>query len=133
MKKIFQRVCLGILTFLVVAAMAHAQSAIAPGTVLEGFVLDKNNKKHPMVVRIASMDKTTGSLAGDVSWPSLNSVHRIEGMLFGNTVAFKEVSYIKRGSAHLNCEYAFIIDGGFLDGRWLEPGRDRGIVQLTIK
>jgi len=113
--------------------MAHAQNSISPGTILEGFVLDKKNKNFPMIVKIESIDSATGNFSGEVSWPSLNSIHRIEGRISGNTITFKEVSHIKKGSAHLNCEYALVIDGGSVDGRWVEPGHDRGPVQLKIK
>ena len=133
MKRMCQYLSLVFVILFLVAALAYAQSAISPGTVLEGFAADKKNKNFPMVVNIASIDEGTGNFSGDVSWPSLNAVHRIEGRLTANTITFKEVSYIKRGSAHLNCEYALVIEGGVLDGRWVEPGVDRGIVQLKVK
>ena len=133
MKRFYQNAALVIASLFLVMPFAHAQNTISPGTVLKGFVLDKNKKKFPMVVKITSMDNADGNFTGDVSWPSLNSVHRIEGRLTANTITFKEVSYIKKGGAHLNCEYALIIDGGSLDGRWVEPGHDTGGVQLKIK
>lgn len=115
------------------AASAYAADTITAGTVLEGFVLDKKERKYPMVVTIAAVDNATGKLEGNVSWTSLNSVHRIEGRVEGNRLTFKEVSYIKRGSAHLNCEYALVLDGGSLEGSWAEPGVDRGAVRLKIR
>ncbi len=133
MERICQYLSLVFVSLFLVAAMAYAQNAISPGTVLEGFALDKKNKNFPMVVNIVSIDEGTGYFSGDVSWPSLNAVHRIEGMLTANTITFKEVSYIKRGGAHLNCVYALVIEGNALDGRWVEPGVDSGIVQLKIK
>jgi hypothetical protein len=113
--------------------MAYAQNTFSPGTVLEGSVQDKKNKNFPTIIKIETIDNTTGNFSGDITWPSLNAVHRIEGRLAGNTITFKEVSHIKKGGAHLNCEYALIIDGISVDGRWVEPGRDRGTVQLKIK
>ncbi len=133
MRRFCQCVSLVFTSMFLVVVLAYAQSTISTGTVLEGFILDKSNKKFPMVVKIVSIDNANGRFAGEVSWPSLNSIHRIEGRLIGNTFTFKEVSYIKKGGAHLNCEYAMIIEGGSLDGRWVEPGRDRGSVKLKVK
>jgi len=133
MKRFLQHAAFVLVILFLVAPVAYAQSTISTGTSLEGFAWDKSNKKFPMVVTIVSIDNAAGNFAGEVSWPSLNSVHRIEGRLAGNTITFKEVSHIKKGGAHLNCEYAMVIDGRSLDGRWVEPGRDRGIVQLKIK
>lgn len=133
MKRFCQQASLLLVNLFLLVVLAHAQNTISPGTVLEGFVSDKSNKTFPMVVKIVSIDNATGNFTGDVSWPSLNSIHRIEGRLTANTITFKEVSQIKKGAAHLNCVYAMIIEGTSLDGRWVEPGRDRGIVQLKIK
>ena len=133
MKRLCQYVSLVILSLFVVVTMAYAQNTFSPGTVLEGSVQDKKNKNFPTIIKIETIDNTTGNFSGDITWPSLNAVHRIEGRLAGNTITFKEVSHIKKGGAHLNCEYALIIDGISVDGRWVEPGRDRGTVQLKIK
>jgi hypothetical protein len=114
-------------------SLAQAQTVISSGTLLEGFVQDQKSKNFPTLVTIGTVDSVTGNFSGEISWPSLNSVHRIEGRVTGNTLVFKEVSHIKRGGAHLNCEYALVLDGSSLDGRWVEPGRDRGIVKLNIK
>jgi hypothetical protein len=119
--------------FFFFAAPVQAQTTLLAGTALEGFALDQKNTNFPMMVKITEMDRATGNFAGEVSWPSLNSIHRIEGRIQGHTVTFREVSHIKKGRAHLNCEYALVIDGRSLDGRWVEPGRDRGSVQLKIK
>ncbi len=133
MRRFCQRASIVLVSLFLAVTLAHAQNTLFTGTVLEGFVLDKSNKKFPMVVKIESIDNATGKFIGDVSWSSLNSVHRIEGILTANTITFKEVSHIKKGGAHLNCEYAMIIEGNTLDGRWVEPGHNRGIVQLKVK
>jgi hypothetical protein len=133
MNRFYQHLSIVFLIIFILVTRVHAQNPLLPGTVLEGFAIDKSNKNYPMVVNIVSMDYGTGSFTGEVSWPSLNSVHRIEGRLASNTITFKEVSQVKKGGARLNCEYAMVIDGKSLDGRWVDPGRDRGIVQLKIK
>lgn len=133
MKRFYQHATLLLVSLLILVVPSHAQNAISAGTVLEGLAFNKSDKKFPMVVRIGSVDNVNGNFTGDVSWPSLNSVHRIEGNLTPHTITFREVAQIKKGSAHLNCIYALVIEGDSLDGRWVEPGKDRGIVQLKIK
>jgi hypothetical protein len=131
MKNYFQSIAV-VASLVFFITTAYAQNAIFPGTILEGSVLDKKNKQFSTSIRIEAIDTNTGNFSGDISWPSLNSIHRIEGRLAGNTITFKEVSHIKKGGAHLNCEYALVIDGSSVDGRWVEPNRDRGTVQLRI-
>ena len=133
MKRFLKGLPLVIVSLFFIVTLAHAQSILTPGTVLEGFALDKKNTNFPMIVKIVGVDEGSGNFTGEVSWPSLNSVHRIEGRINGHTITFNEVSHIKKGSAHLHCEYALIIDGRSVDGRWVEPGRDRGTVQLKIQ
>ncbi len=93
MKRLCQYVSLVILSLFVVVTMGYAQNAFSPGTVLEGSVQDKNNKNFQTIIKIETIDNTTGNFSGDITWPSLNSVHRIEGRLSGNTITFKEVSH----------------------------------------
>ena len=131
MKNYFQSIAV-VASLVFFITTAYAQNAIFPGTILEGSVLDNKNKQFSTSIRIEAIDTNTGNFSGDISWPTLNSIHRIEGRLAGNTITFKEVSHIKKGGAHLNCEYALVIDGSSVDGRWVEPNRDRGTVQLRI-
>ena len=132
MKRLCKKVSFAVVTLIVFATLSYAQSKISAGTILEGFVLDSKETNFPMEVKIVSIDKT-GNFKGEVTWSSLESVHKLEGKLSGNTITFKEVSAIKKGSAHLNCEYALVIDGDSLDGRWVEPGFDSGVIKLKIK
>ncbi len=133
MKKFLLYLSVVVVNLFFVASMAYAQSILSPGVTLEGFALDKKNTNFPSIVKIESVEETTGNFTGEITWPSLNSVHRIEGRIHEHTVTFKEVSHIKKGGAHLNCEYALVIDGKSMEGRWVEPGRDRGAIQLKIK
>lgn len=110
-----------------------AASAITNGAVFKGEVTDRKGSRFPSTVRITSLNNASGDFVGEVAWPSLNSVHRIEGSIKGSTVVFKETGYIKRGGAHLNCEYAFVFDGQTLKGRWIEPGVDFGAAEYRLQ
>lgn len=133
MKKLFPCLSVAVVNLFFIVTLAYAQSILSPGVTLEGFALDKKNKNFPVTVKIESIEETTGNFSGEITWPSLNSIHRIEGRIHEHTVTFKEVSHIKKGGAHLYCEYAMVIDGKSMEGRWVEPERDRGTIQLQIK
>lgn len=110
-----------------------AGAHIKNGTAFKGEVTDKKGSKFASTVRITSINDASGDFVGEVSWPSLNSVHKIEGSIKGNTVVFKETEYIKQGGAHLNCEYAFVFDGQTLKGRWIEPRVDFGSAEYRLQ
>ena len=82
-------------------------------------------------LRFTTYDPNTGNLEGEIEWPSLSSIHKIVGTMNGNRISFKEVSYIKRGSAHLNCSYDARYDRDRISGQWMEPGADRGTFQFN--
>jgi len=84
-------------------------------------------------LRFTAYDPASGNLEGELAWPSLNSIHRIAGRMMGNQIFFKEVDYIKRGSAHLNCEYTARYKHGVIIGQWVEPGVDQGNFQFQKK
>lgn len=110
-----------------------AATLVPNGAVFKGEVTDKKGARFPSTIRITNIEEATGDFTGEVSWPSLNSVHRIEGRIQGSTVVFKETEHIKRGGAHLNCEYAFVFDGQTLRGQWLEPHVDYGTAQYRLQ
>jgi hypothetical protein len=115
------------------STMALAGLSLTSGTVLQGEVVDKKGTRFPGTIRITNANDLTGDFVGEVSWHSLNSVHKIEGRVKGNTVVFKETAYIRQGGAHLNCEYALVFDGQTLQGRWVEPGVDTGSANFAVQ
>jgi len=125
--------------FIAVLLSAVASSAVLAagfvknGSVLQGEVVDKKGSRFASTVRITSLNELTGDFSGEVSWPSLNAVHRIDGHVRGNTLVFKETAYIRQGQAHLNCEYALVYDGQTLQGRWVEPGADAGTANYSVQ
>ena len=59
----------------------------------------------PFTIFFNNYDKGTGECAGVIDWTTLNSTHKIIGSYSNGKLEFKEVSYITRGRAHLNCVY----------------------------
>jgi|CXWL01.1.fsa_nt_gi hypothetical protein len=92
--------------------------------------------RYPMQVRIASYDRSSNNVTGEVEWPTLNAVHRIEGSLVGRTLIFREVAHIKKGKAGLGCVYELQIeDERSLAGMWkrCDGSSDSGRTELTWK
>jgi len=119
--------------FLALPGTGMCGTAIKDGAVFKGGATDKKGSRFASSFRVTSLNEATGEFTGEISWPSLNSVHKIEGAIRGNTVVFKETGHIKRGGAHLNCEYAFVFDGQTLTGRWIEPRVDHGPAEFTLQ
>jgi hypothetical protein len=119
--------------FLSFSGTCISATLVKNGAVFRGEVTDKKGSVFPSSFRITSLNGATGDFSGEVSWPSLNAVHRIEGSIKGSTMIFKETGYIKQGGAHLNCEYAFVFDGQTLQGRWIEPRVDYGSAHYLLQ
>jgi len=107
---------------------------LSKGAVFQGETLDNKGTKFPATIRITHIKESKGDFTGELSWPSLDAVHKIEGRIEGKTVVFKETEFIKKGKAILNCEYALIFDGQTLQGRWInESGKDFGTAQFKLQ
>jgi len=61
------------------------------------------------LLKITSYDPATGAIVGELTWPSLSSVHRIRGRLAGTSLTFTEAEAIRPGGAHLNVAYTFTL------------------------
>jgi hypothetical protein len=61
---------------------------------------------------------SNGLIIGQIEWPSLNSIHEIEGTKTDTSITFTETAYIKRGSAILNCRYYLTQNGNSFTGAW---------------
>ena len=97
---------------------------------IDGFVSGKvhngkaiqGSKAWPFTIRIKNYNNTTGSLVGELTWTTLNSIHLIRGTLNGSTLTFKEEEAIKRGGAHLNVVYTMRISDNNAKGTWVDQG-----------
>jgi hypothetical protein len=107
---------------------------LSKGAVFQGETVDNKGTRFPATIRITRIKESKGDLTGELSWLSLDAVHKIEGRIEGRTVVFKETEFIKKGKTILNCEYALIFDGQTLQGRWIcEPGKDFGTAQFKLQ
>lgn len=91
-------------------------------------------ERWPMQVRIASHDRASNKIAGEVEWPTLSAVHRMEGTLVGGMLVLREVDYIKKGKAVLGCVYELQMEGDrSLAGTWgrCDGSSDTGRTELT--
>jgi hypothetical protein len=70
---------------------------------------------------------------GQIEWTSLNSINKIVGQLSGSRLTFKEVEYIKKGSAVLNGEYDASYSNDEISGTWSDPSSDKGTFRLSKK
>ena len=75
---------------------------------------------------------TSGNVTGELSWPTLGSVHRISGAWTSDTLNFKEVSAIQAGRAHLNVSYTLTRTGNKLTGQYSDPA-DRSTGTFTVE
>lgn len=109
---------------------------VFPGKVFSGFAKSsQSSQSWPVNLRFLSFEHSTGAVVGEIEWPSLNSVHRIEGIFNLDNLgfSFKEVAYIKKGQARLNCEYTTTIQWDDITGTWTDPGSDKGTIKLSVK
>ncbi len=73
-------------------------------------------------LKITSYNPSTGAIVGEITWPSLSSVHRIRGTLAGSRLTFTETEAIRPGGAHLNVAYTFTLGSASATGTWLDNG-----------
>ena len=82
-------------------------------------------------IRITDYNKTTGSLVGEITWKTLNSIHLIRGTLNGSKLTFTEEEAIKPGGAHLNVVYTTRISSNAAKGTWVDRG-DKSTGEVLI-
>lgn len=85
------------------------------------FEARQGTKAWPGGIKVTQYNRVTGALSGELTWSSLNSVHRIQGELSGSRLTFTEVSAIHPGGAHLNVAYTLTVTAGGADGTWTDP------------
>jgi hypothetical protein len=78
----------------------------------------RGGRRWPFQVKVTSYDPGTGAIVGELTWPTLSSVHRIRGLLAGTTLTFTETEAIQPGSAHLNVSYDLTVGQSSADGTY---------------
>jgi hypothetical protein len=109
------------------------------GNWADGFISGKvhsgkafqGRKSWPFTIRITDYNKTTGSLVGEITWKTLNSIHLIRGTLNGSKLTFTEEEAIKPGGAHLNVVYTTRISSNAAKGTWVDRG-DKSTGEVLI-
>lgn len=87
----------------------------------------------PCTIRVTSLDPSSGALMGEVTWTSLNSVHRIRGTLAGDRLAFTEAEAIHPGGAHLQVAYSLTVSERSASGTWVDPAdQSRGSMSIDL-
>jgi hypothetical protein len=78
----------------------------------------RSGKVWPCTIHLAG---TAEHVKGELTWSSLDSIHRVAGTLSGNTLKFTEVSAVHPGGAHLRCSYTLKLSGDRLLGTYQDP------------
>lgn len=93
------------------------------GKDFEGLCTNHNGIRWPNIIRFTRLDKASGTFSGEIEWTTLNSVHRIEGVISGDNITFSETEHIRKGSAYLNSVYELRFDKSTnsLIGSWHDP------------
>ena len=94
--------------------------AFTGGKVLSGEAR-QGSKAWPCRIRMTNHSKSTGAFTGEVTWTSLNSIHRIQGKLSGSALSFTETEAIRAGGAHLHVSYTLTISTSGARGKWTDP------------
>jgi len=85
----------------------------------------------PMQVRLL-FDQATRKVSGEVEWPTLNSVNRIEGDVVGGKLVFTETAFIRKGQAVLGCVYTLTAPSEIsLSGQFECGSADSGATTLV--
>ena len=117
------------------ASGASGVQILTSGEVLSCQARDgRDGRLWPCKIQITSHDASTGAIAGELTWPTLSSVHRIQGKLSGNSLTFTETQAIRKGSAHLNVAYTMTVSPGAATGSYLDHGdNSRGGMTITLR
>jgi hypothetical protein len=92
----------------------------------------KNGKSWPFILTLIGPD-ADGSISGQVEWPSLNSIHQIEGFKTATGITFTETDYIKKGGAVLNCKYHLDSEGDSFTGTYGDGCNDGDHGTISMK
>jgi len=92
----------------------------------------KSGREWPFTLTVEGPEKD-GSISGQIEWPSLNSINKIEGSKTATGITFAETEYIEQGGAFLNCRYYLDFKGTSLEGTWDGCNDDYGDFSATLE
>ena len=95
------------------------ERAFAASTPITGEAYDDYDS-WPFEMTVTSYEPATGAFEGQIEWPSLAAVHKIQGILSDDAIEFEEVDFIQQGDAILNGRYvARLVEvNGKMQGTW---------------
>ncbi len=109
-------------------------STLTSGKLLSGEAWGDAGGRWIFELKITSYNPSTGAIVGEITWPSLSSVHRIRGSLAGTSLTFTETEAIRAGGAHLNCAYTFTLGSTSATGTWVDNGdKSRGGAKFSAQ
>lgn len=78
------------------------------------------NNHWPFVVYDINLGKN-GNFDAKLKWPTLNTIHKIDGIFLNGVIFFQEVEYIQKGDALIGCEFRVDVTRpvkGQAEGKW---------------
>lgn len=119
-------------------AMPCAANDLEFGAVYAGVAKSsKSGKVWPFEINFDRLDERAPStLWGQISWPSLRSVHILDARLEGDRLSFTEVEAAEKGKAHLKVRYEGRITGPAgdrrIEGSYTDPAGDHGTFAFEL-
>jgi hypothetical protein len=122
-------------------------SNLEPNTILQSAFIDIASKSNvivgqasagnmswPFEITMFQCDKDNHFTAS-LNWKTLHAIHKIEGVVYADRIEYREVAYIKKGDASLDCVYSLkLVDGqDNMNGTWHLPGTSqKGAVVINL-
>jgi hypothetical protein len=107
------------------ASKPSSSSATLPLSTGVGYAMRAgDNKSGKTWSASITFSSVKGSVAGQIEWTSLGSIHGFTGNFDGDTLSFEETRAVRSGKAKLNCSYRlkYFPDEQMFEGPWSEPG-----------
>lgn len=94
----------------------------------------RSGRSWSFLLRITSLNESSGEVIGQITWKTPGAVHKIEGSLKGDVLEFSETARIKKGQASLNAAYRVKLSRNSAEGTWKDPSRkDDGTIFFSWK
>jgi hypothetical protein len=92
----------------------------------------ENAQRWPATLTFTRLDNQSGNFTGRLEWPTLKTVTKVEGVVYGSSLGFTQTEFIRGRNVQLGSIYDLeLVEGDKLGGRWSYQGR-AGPVWFTI-
>ncbi|KUO76572.1 MAG: hypothetical protein APF81_16710 [Desulfosporosinus sp. BRH_c37] len=78
----------------------------------ESQTVNGNQLNMPFKLHFTEYNASSGSFTGELSWTTLDAIHKVQGNISSSTLTFKETAYIKKGKAAIGPVYNLTLQGG---------------------